>query len=182
MKNKLLGCGLAMAMASGTAMAAPPPVDYWGAGLGFLQVTNLDNGMSLVANAGKAMPDIHKNFSVEGEFTYSLSPASKGDSILKIESSLMSLGGYGVYTHEINRELSVRGRAGLNYNSAENKTTGSACGLAFVICPSGSESKIELGFGVGASYQVNKGMAATFNYTKMNSDSTMIAFGVKMDM
>ena len=176
MKKTYTGLALSITLAmSATAANAEMPIDSASAGVAMQSITGLDNGIALVLNAEKKLANVNEKFSVEGEFSYSISPASIGDSALvSSEISIMSLAGYGVYSHSINSQLSVHGRIGLLYESvsAEVCITGN--------CGTGDATDTGLSYGAGVKYNINDKMAVRLDYTIIDADAVNMGVGVSM--
>jgi len=173
MKKLILALAIFGLSAGAHAAKKDKMFDYWSAGMAMENISNYtDGGFAFIANAHKNYPDVHENFSIEGAFSYTLSPASYSFFTSKVESKVMSLGGYGVYTHQVDKDMSVHGRLGLAYASVES--TASGCSIC-----SGKGSSTDLSFGVGADYKMDKEktLFATWRTIK---EITHIGAGVKM--
>ena len=172
-----LALGIALAM-SVTSANAEMPIDSASAGIAIQSVSDIDSGMALVLNAKKKQPNIHENLSFEGEFTYTLSSPSTSQTILgtdfTTELTVMSLAGYGVFTHPISSQLNVYGRVGLLYESV------SAEACAGSTCVSADNSETGLSYGAGVQFNISDTMAVRADYTIIEADVSHIGVGVKM--
>lgn len=179
MKNTYSGLALGVALAIGASSAsAEMPFDSANAGIAIQSVSDLDSGIALVVNASKKQPNINENLSFEGEFSYSLSAPSSEDTIfgtsVKTEFTILTLAGYGVYTHSISSQLNVFGRVGILYESI----SGEACSGS--TCFSADESDTGLSYGAGVQFNISDTMAVRADYTIIEADVSHIGVGVKM--
>ncbi len=147
--------------------------DYAGGGIAIQDLDGFDDGMALVLTAGKNMADVHENFYLEGEFTYTLSSPEFDTFGGSIEVDLFTLGGYGAFVHPLNDQFNLKGRAGLVYWDSDVDPS------SILI---GDDDGIELSFGFGAEYMLNDEMKITFDYTIIESDLTHLGLGVKVAM
>ena len=138
-------------------------VDYVGGGIAIQDVDGFDDGLALVLNAGKNLPNVNENFFLEGEFTYTLdSPEWK-----TTELDLLTLGGYAVFLLPLDDQFNLKGRAGLAYIDVD-------------VNSGGGDSDIELSFGFGAEYALNDTMKITLDYTHLESHISHLGFGIKV--
>jgi|SaaInlStandDraft_4_1057021.scaffolds.fasta_scaffold151214_1 hypothetical protein len=149
------------------------------AGLAIQSVSSYDKGYALILNGAVPMPELYDNFSVEGEFGYSMIDPNIDYSFGETSLSILSLSGFGVYTHNINSNIALRARAGLSFQSitAESKVDTTFFGGGTT---SSSDTEFELVFGVGGSYKIDGDKTLLIDYTRMNSNfshlSAMVEF------
>lgn len=192
MKKQTLTLALGLSMIMGTGVAAANPFDYSSAGIAQQNYSNSDiddldlnmeSGTSIILAAGKHMPNLHERFSVEGEFGYTLSgpsaSATQAGITLTSDTTIMTLGGYGVYSMPLMEKLSFKGRAGLVYHSASTELSGSACDVAD--CASytpDDDTGVDLAYGVGLNYQLNSKMDI---YSKATFAGSSTLYGLGID-
>jgi len=139
--------------------------DYMNLQLGISDVDGFSNGLAAIGTFGRPVPNVHENFSVEGEFTTTIiDPDRPG-----IEVSYFTLGAYGVYSHPLNQYAKLRGRAGMVYYDTDFTGTGG----------SGSHDDFELSVGFGATYNLNKQMDLIAEYTIIESDISHLSAGIQ---
>ena len=142
MKKILSTVVLATVMAT-SSFAVDTTKLYGGASLALENADGLDMGLALVLNAG--LPVVKGGeigpgtLAVEGEFTYSLMAPSVGAA----ELSVMTLGAYGAYIFDIDKQLYVKPRLGLIYRSYD-------------INYGGDSSEIGIALGAQAGYKLDK--------------------------
>ena len=164
LSNKLVGSAL-LVLLSNNAMAESG--DYVNAQLAIADVDGFSDGLAVVASYGIPMRDVHKNFSVEGEFTFTLiDPDRPG-----IEVSYFTLAGYGVYTHPVDDNFKLRGRLGLLYEDVDVTLPGTGI--------SASDGDIGLSFGFGVTYKLDKQMNLIAEYTIIESDISHLSAGIQ---
>lgn len=172
MKNRKMLAAMSIAIATNAGLAS---ADNIGAGLAIQKVTDMDSGTALVVNGSKNLNNISNNFSVEGEFTYSLDPINAGDSIdspgVSGEVTILTLAGYAVYTLPVAEKLSVFGRLGLLYESLSVE----ACFQS--VCASEDDSESGLSYGVGANYQLSETFGLRADYTRIEDDVSHFGVG-----
>lgn len=144
-------------------------VDYAGGGIAIQDVDGFDDGLALVLNAGKNMPDVHENFYLEGEFTYTISSPEIEFIGGSVEINIFTLAGYAAYILPLNEQFNLKGRAGLLYEDIDADSFG-------------SDSDIGLSFGFGGEYVLNDGMKLTLDYTIIESDVSHIGLGIKVGL
>lgn len=147
--------------------------------LALSEIDIFKDGMSLVGKIGKAMPDVHPNFSAEGELSLSMTNPTYSVPFanIDVEASYLTLGGYGVYNHEVSPETTVKGRAGLVYIDTEVEFVDPFFGTKTTV----SDSSFELAYGFGADFQLKGGTVLVFEYTVID-ELTHIAGGIKFDL
>ncbi|MFO8024723.1 porin family protein [Thiohalophilus sp.] len=139
--------------------------DYMNLQLGISDVDGFDEGLAAIATFGRPVPNVHENFSVEGEFTTTIAdPDTNG-----AEISYFSLGAYGVYTHPLNQYASLRGRAGLVYYDTDVSGDGRR----------GSDDGLDLSVGFGVTYNLNQQMDLIAEYTLIESDISHLSAGIQ---
>ena len=148
-------------------------VDYVGGGVAIQDIDGFGDGLALVLNAGKNMSNVHENFSLEGEFTYTLDSPEFKSGGFSMEADILTLAGYGVFILPLNDQFNLKGRAGLLYWDADIDSNFGAAG---------SDSEIELSFGFGAEYVLNDSMKIALDYTIIESDISHIGLGIKVGL
>lgn len=148
-------------------------LDYVSGGIAIQDLDGFDEGMALVLNGGKNMANVHENFFLEGEFTYTFSSSEFDTFGGSVEIDFLTLGGYGTFMHPLNERFNIKGRGGLVYWDAD-------------VDPSsifyGDDDGIELSIGFGAEYAMSDTMKLTFDYTIIESDLTHLGMGVKVGL
>ena len=168
--KKIVFSVLSASLLLGSHGAMAKGLDYAGAGLAFQDVDGMSElGVAIYGNAGIKMPEVHKNFRVEGEASYSLVDASRND----IDVSILTLGGYGAYQHFISGELRAKARAGLVFARSEVD-----CGA---LCKGDSDSDIDLSLGVGLIYNYQSNMKLTADWTIVTNDISHLSAGVRYE-
>lgn len=163
---KILGAAVMLAM---TGNSYAETGDYMNLQAGISDVDGFDEGLVAIGTFGRPVPNVHKNFSVEGEFTTTIMDPDRSVAGTTVEISYFTLGAYGVYTHPLNQYASLRGRAGMVYYD----TDVSAGGIG------GSDDGIELSAGFGITYDLNKKMDLIAEYTIIESDISHISAGIQ---
>jgi len=194
-RNILVALSMTAAMVAGTAHAAKGGVadmiDYWGAGASMVGISGQDSGYAIEGMVGKKMDKVMENFRVEGVVNYTVVPPKwtfntytfSGFSLVPMtidyKTSVLQLGGFGVYEYPVNKEISVRGKAGLAYQSMSAELACSAT------CPGTTSynpgSQVTVAFGVGALYALDKAKSVMVEWVKYDT-VTYIAAGVKFSM
>jgi hypothetical protein len=142
---------------------------YFNAELGVADVDGFDNGWVLIGGYGFQVPQVDKNFYVEGEVSATLSnPDTVGGDI-----SYYSFGGYAVYALPVSNNFKLRGRAGLLYYNAD--VSGNTGGTSFT---SGDDG-FELSYGIGATIGINDQLDVLVDYTRIHSDINHLSAGVQ---
>jgi|GEM_PF-2668265 len=175
MKKSLLSIVLTSLLAS-SAIASDKNSPYIGGGLALESVDGFDTGIALVLNGGLPLQDVDAGpgvLALEGEFTYSLVPASNDYRWYGYHGSwdatIMTLGAYGAYSIDLNKDFYVKPRVGLIFRSID---------LDFA-----SDNELGLAFGVGAGYKINKDLSAYVNYNLVDGfDITHLTFGVEYSL
>jgi len=170
MLDKICRAGIIAAgcLAFATAQAQTPQEQYAKIQLAIADVDGFDNGLALVGTYGLKMPQVHPNFSFEGELTTTISDPETSFFGTTLKASYYTLAGYGVYTHQATPKLALFGRAGLLYEDVSIDTP----------FGSGSSSDFGLSFGVGANVAMQRNLDFTAGLTIIESDINHISAGV----
>lgn len=168
MKTLKTLCAIALLAASGTSQAEPG--DYMNLQLGIADVDGFDEGLVAIGTLGRPLPNINKNFSVEGEFSTTILDPDTTIAGNSIEVSYFTLGGYGVYTLPLNQYMNLRGRAGIIYYDTDVSVNGPGY--------RGSDDGFELSVGFGMTYDINKKMDFIAEYTIIESDISHLSAGI----
>ena len=175
---KILAAAAAIALPLQFAQAEDATVN---AQLVIPSVDGMSGGMGIALGYEMPMPDVNPNFSVEGEFTTTISSPDDSYSdafgTLTLEASYYTLAAYAKYNHPVNEQLDVFGRVGLLYESVEAKVSGT--GFYSAAAGSASETDTGLSFGFGMNYEINQQMDFTAGYTIIESDINHLSAGIK---
>ncbi|MDZ7661307.1 outer membrane beta-barrel protein [Thiohalophilus sp.] len=144
--------------------------DYMNLQLGISDVDGFSNGLAAIGTFGRPVPNVHENFSVEGEFTTTIADPDATIAGNSVEVSYFTLGAYGVYSLPLNQYAKLRGRAGMIYYDADFSGAGG---------PYGSDDGFELSVGFGATYNLNQQMDLIAEYTIIESDISHLSAGIQ---
>lgn len=171
-KQKLFAL-LAVAVMGLSGVAHAEPFNRYTTFQGALaDVDGYDSGIAGIATYGIRVPEMHKNFSVETEFSMTfIEPEGKVGGTT-YEASYYTLGGYGVYSHPVSEKFHVRGRLGVLYEDVEIST---AAG-------SKTDDGFELSFGAGITVGLSKGSRFILEYTVIESDINHISAGMQFKL
>ena len=178
---KILAAAAAIALPLQFAQAEDATVN---AQLVLPDVDQMSGGMGIAIGYEVPMPDVNPNFSVEGEFTTTISSPDRSESVFGTtitgEVSYFTLAAYAKYNHPVNEQLDVFGRAGLLYSNSEvsYSCSGTFCG-SIPMPGSDSETDTGLSFGFGMNYGINEQMDFTAGYTVITDDATHLSAGIK---
>lgn len=170
-KQKIFALLAVMVMGISGAANAQPFNRYFAAQGALASVDGgYDNGISGVFTYGVRVPEMHKNFSVETEFTTTiLKPEKNGSGPgAGTEVSYYTLAGYGVYSHPLNNKFHFRGRLGILYEDVE---AGGA-----------SDDDVGLSFGIGFTANMSKTSRFILEYTVIESDITHLSAGLQFKL
>lgn len=174
---KYLAAAAAMALPLQFAQAQDAAVN---AQIVLPSITGYSGGMGVAVGYEAPMPQVDPNFSVEGEFTKSISNADDSYSdffgTYKVEIDYYTLAAYAKYTMPVNPKMGLYGRAGLLYEKVEAKVStpfGSASDTS-------SDTGLSLGFGM--NYEINPKMDFTAGYTIIESDIKHLSAGIKFKL
>ncbi|MFP3875019.1 MAG: porin family protein [Thiohalophilus sp.] len=143
--------------------------DYMNLQLGISDVDGYDEGLAAIGTFGRPAPNVHENFSVEGEFTTTIADPDATIAGNSVEVSYFTLGAYGVFSVPLNQYANLRGRAGMIYYDTD------VAGAA----PYGSDDGFELSAGFGATYNLNQQMDLIAEYTIIESDISHLSAGIQ---
>jgi len=173
-KGKHLGAVLAGCMLAGTVQAQGQ--SYANAQLAIANVDGFDDGIALVGTYGVHLPQVHPNFSVEGEFTTTVSNPETNTWGNKLEISYYTLAAYAVFTQPLTPQLSVYGRAGMLYEDVTADAYIPGFGTV-----SSSATDTGLSFGVGGNFSLSKQMDITAGLTVIESDINHLSAGLRFN-
>lgn len=171
-KQKLLSILGCILMGITGAANAQPFNQYFNAQGALADVDGFDSGIGGILTYGLRVPEMHKNFSVEGEFTTTLVEPEGKFFGSTYEASYFTLAGYGVYTHTLNEKFQVRGRVGLLYEDVEVSSPVS----------SRSDDDFGLSFGVGLTVGLSNTSRFIVEYTIIDSDINHISAGMQFKL
>jgi len=164
---------LAIAAMGFTGMAQAQPFNrYFTAQGAMADVDGYDSGIGGVLTYGVRVPELHKNFAVETEFTMTLFEPDAKVGGTTYEVSYYTLGAYGVYAHPLNEKFHVRGRFGILYEDVEVSSAVS----------SQSDDGFELSFGFGITAGLGKESRVILEYTVIDSDINHISAGIQFKL
>jgi len=145
--------------------------------LAISNVSGLNDGMALVLTGIFPMPDVHPEFTVEGEFTTTINKPDNSQSTpfgkFTEELSYYTLAGYGVWNHKATPTVTLKGRIGLLYESLEAKVK--YLGLS----DTATDTNVEVSYGVGAVFDIKKSVDVIVEYTVIESDISHLGAGVQ---
>jgi len=174
-KGKHLGIMLAGCMLAGTVQAQPQGEQYAKAQLAIADVDGFsDNGVAVVGTFGLQLPQVNRNFYVEGELSASVDNPQYSYAGYTMEYSYYALAGYAVYAFPASPKIKLFGRAGLRYVDATFDEY-----IPFVGRRSVSDSSIGMSFGVGTDIAIGKTTGVTVGLTVIDNDITNFSAGMK---
>ncbi|MDH5784357.1 MAG: porin family protein [Chromatiales bacterium] len=146
----------------------------------FPDVDGFSDGLSIAVGYEIPVPNVHPNFSAEGELTKSISSPDSGG----LDFSYYSLSGYGKYTHKVDPNFNLYGRVGLTYTSAEVDVTYLCLvgGLPSTCTSSNSDTDTSLSLGFGMDYAINPQMDFTAGFTILHKDINHLSAGIKFKL
>ncbi len=145
--------------------------NYMNLQLGISDVDGFDTGFVAIGTYGMHLPKVHENFSVEGEITNTIDDPNTTVGGTSVDISYYTLGAYAVYAFPVSDSIKLRGRAGLLYYDASVSATGAGI--------KASDDGIELTFGIGATFNLNKKMDIIAEYTHIESDISHLSAGIQ---
>ena len=124
------------------------------------------------------MPEVHPEFTVEGEFTTTIQNPDDSYNFpfvgkVSAELSYYTLAGYGVWNHKATPTVTFKARIGLLYESLEEKIKG------FGYSDSATDTNIEVSYGFGAVFDIKKSVDIIAEYTVIESDISHLSAGVQ---
>ena len=180
MKNRWIAgaCSLALILGMNSAMAENSNSGTrMGAQLAIADADGLDTGLALVLTGIFPMPQVHPAFTVEAEFTTTVSNPEDSQSTpfgtISAELSYFTLAGYGVWNHPVSPTIKLKGRIGLLYESLEVDFK-SPFGNG-----SDDDTDIGLSYGFGAVFDIKQSIDIIAEYTVIESDISHISAGVQ---
>ena len=132
-------------------------------------------GMGIAHGYEVPIPYVSPNFSVEGEFTSTISSPNSSFWGGVLSVSYFTFAGYAKYNLEINEKLDLFGRAGLVYINSDV-----ACSDCVVA--DGDSTSSGVSFGVGINYEINPQVDFTAGYTVIASDTHHPSAGIKFKL
>jgi len=178
MKNntskKIILSLLASALVATSSFALDTSKAYAMGSVALESFSNYDSGFAIILGGGlpvlKAGEVGPGTIAVEAELTYSLVSPSVGP----YEITTMTLGAYGAYIFDINKQFFVKPRAGLIYRSYSFSDTGSNWGGY------GDTSDIGVALGVQGGFKLNKQIDIIVGYNLVDGgDLTHLTAGVQ---
>jgi len=164
---------LAIAIMGVSGVANAQPYNRYTTFQGALaDVDGYDSGIAGVATYGVRVPELHKNFAVEGEFAMTFIEPEGKVAGTTYEVSYYTLGAYGVYAHPLSEKFHVRGRLGVLYEDVEVNTAAGGR----------SEDDFELSYGFGFTAAMGKSTRVILEYTVIESDINHISAGLQFKL
>ncbi|KRW83689.1 outer membrane beta-barrel protein [Marinobacter sp. P4B1] len=168
---------IASVVAAGLLGSAAAHADLYGqVKLGSADLTLSDNAVVSSVVVGKRVAG-HENFAMEAELMVTLKDAEEtwsnpwaGD--VKVEGSVTTLGGYGVYNFtQLSDTLVPFVRLGLVYLDVEAKASNGS------VSATEDDSSIKIGFGAGIRYNLNDQFGIVGDYTSVD-DADILNVGL----
>jgi opacity protein-like surface antigen len=179
--NMLIITAAAISLPLQFAQAQEPSIN---AQLAATDISHMNTGLALMVGYEHPVPALHKNLSIEGEFTTTILNPENTYSIAgtsyKEEMSYYIAGVYVKYSHPLNQQFNLFARAGVHY---ENITYEDSQGNFSV-----TETGLGRNIGIGADYHLNPKMDVTFGATLIDteanhsSDIKHISAGIKFKL
>ena len=144
-----------------------------------VSAAGMDSGFAIILGGGLPVIEAGKvgpgTIAVEAELTYSLVAPSYTSGSYKSEWSTMSVGAYGAYIFNIDKQFFVKPRAGLVYRSYSwSNNSGSSYYGDY------STSEIGIAFGVQGGYKLNEQLDIIVGYNLLDgTDLTHLSAGVQ---
>ena len=135
-------------------------------------VDGYDAGIAGVATYGIRVPEMHKNFAVETEFTMTFIEPEGLERGTTYEASYFTLGAYGVYAHPLSEKFHVRGRLGILYEDYEKSSP----------TTSATRDGFELSYGLGITVGLSQETRFILEYTVIESDINHLSAGFQFKM
>jgi len=180
MKNRIItgACGILLLLGMTSAMAAGTVNGVrGGAQLAFSDVSGLNTGLAAVLTGIFPMPEVHPEFTVEGEFTTTVNNPDDSQSSpfgkISVELSYYTLAGYGVWNHKVTPTVTFKARVGLLYENLKEKST------VFGFSSTNTDTNIEVSYGVGAVFDIKKNFDIIAEYTVIENDISHLGAGVQ---
>ena len=133
---------------------------YVGIGLGFTDVTVYDTGYSLLLHAGKSLPNISKDFGVEGAFTHTVVDPSFKD----IALTITTIAGYATYNFNFTPEVNLKAKGGILYERLTANAT---------------VNEFEVSYGFKVLYALEKTKSLYIDYTIVERDIAIFSIGLE---
>jgi hypothetical protein len=148
-------------------------------------ISGFNSGLVLTGGYEHPLPALHENISIEGELSATLASPEHTYSVMgksyADELSYYTLAAYIKYTHPVNQQLSLYGRAGVHFENITYKDD--------FFNSSTTDTGVGRNLGIGADYQLNQKVAFTLGATVLdtdgsnfNSDLKHISAGVKFKL
>ncbi len=171
-KQKIIALLAGMLMAVSGIANAQPYNRYTTFQAAMADVDGYDAGIAGVATYGIRVPEMHKNFAVETEFTMTFIEPEGKRAGTTYEVSYYTLGAYGVYAHPVSEKFHVRGRLGILYEDVEVSAPGY----------SASDDDFELSYGLGITVGLSNSSRFILEYTVLESDINHISAGMQFKL
>lgn len=145
--------------------------------LAISDVSGLDTGLAMVLTGIFPVPEVHPEFTVEGEFTTTISNPENSQTTpfgtISEELSYYTLAGYGVFNHPVTPTITLKGRVGLLYESLKAKVN------YLGARSTSTDTNLKVSFGVGAVFDIQKQVDIIAEYTVIESDISHLSAGVQ---
>lgn len=173
MSAKVYHTALLLAGCLAFASAQARDEQYAKAQLAIADVDGFSDGLALVGTYGMKLPQVHPQFSVEGEITTTISDPDTSVAGNTLEVSYYTLAAYAVYTHPVTDRVDLFGRGGLLYEDVSVDYYHPLLGKY-----SDSETDLGLSFGVGTNVALKENLDFTAALTIIESDINHLSAGV----
>ena len=171
---------LTAALMASSSFALDTSKAYAMASVALESANTYDSGFAIILGGGLPVVEAGKvgpgTIAVEAELTYSLVAPSYTWGNETSEWTTMSVGAYGAYIFNIDKQFFVKPRAGLVYRSYSYSWNGNTTWGGY----DGSTSDIGIAFGVQGGYKLNKQLDIIVGYNLLDgSDLTHLSAGVQ---
>jgi hypothetical protein len=172
-KGYTLAAILAGCLAAGAAQAQTDQYARLQAAIS--DVDGFSDGLTAVATIGAFIPQVDKNFSIEGELTKSISDPDTSVAGYDLSVSYFTLAAYAVYTLPVNQKIDFYGRAGALYESVEAEYYHPLVGKT-----TADDDDFGLSLGVGTDIALTKNMDFTAGITLVEEDINHYSAGIRI--
>ena len=170
---------LTAALMASSSFAIDTSKAYGAASVALESANGYDSGFAIILGGGLPVVEAGKvgpgTIAVEAELTYSLLAPSLTWGNYKTELTAMTVGAYGAYIFNIDKQFFVKPRAGLVYRSYSwSDNSGSSYYGDY------SNSEIGIAFGVQGGYKLNEQLDIIVGYNLIDgTDLTHLSAGVQ---
>ena len=133
-------------------------------------VSGFSGGLAVALGYEMPLTQVDPNFSVEGEFTTTISDPDDSVGLATWDISYYTLAGYAKYSLPVSPQLDLYGRLGLLYDSVTVKTN---------FAGSSSDSDFGISLGFGGNYEINPKIDFTAGFTIIEPDINHLSAGIR---